>query len=692
MATLEKIRSKSVLLIVIIGVALLAFIIGDFFTSGRTFFGNGTTVATVGDQKIDITDFQRRVERFNANEQQTGRRTDGAQLQQQALSDLISERLFNDEIKKLGITVTDAELADFMLNSGAMMLSNRVAQETQGQVQSITDLHGMITRPSDYGLTPEQVRPFRDYWRQLETETEQQLVQQKYFTLFTGALVANELDAKAFYDENATPRQMAYVKKDYSALPSDEYKPTEEEINTEWAKHKNAYKIDEQVRTVSYISVAIVPSPEDILAGQQSVENALATLRSSDQPDALASMPDFVVNQERATKARIRNNDVKNFLDTASVGAAAMVSRNANAYTLAKLYGRTAETDSANIDYLIVTDKAAMDSIMTALRAGASFKDFADNAAVAESRDSMWVNLTASEMSPLRAQFTEVATGTWFTPDTAANAQGGRIFRVNRRLAPVNVYDYAVVNYNIDPSEATVNKLEADLQNFLSENKTSALFEENAIAAGYQVLPAKISASSAMIGNLNDSRQAVVWALAADKGQVSPIFGNETTGRYLAVALDDIYNDFIPARDPQVHEYLDVRVTGQKKGDALMAQYKGKAKDLAGYAQLLGTSVDTTRISFGQVVVPNIGMGEAELQARAALAEPNKLQEPVKGSVAMIVFEIVGQDPAVRPYDFNENAQAFNGNRGSSRLANMMTQILQGNKKVKNNLHKFYTN
>lgn len=45
MATLEKIRSKSVLLLIIIGVALLAFVIGDFFTSGRTLFGTGTTVA-----------------------------------------------------------------------------------------------------------------------------------------------------------------------------------------------------------------------------------------------------------------------------------------------------------------------------------------------------------------------------------------------------------------------------------------------------------------------------------------------------------------------------------------------------------------------------------------------------------------------------------------------------------------------
>ena len=44
MATLEKIRSKSVLLIVIIGVALLAFIVGDALTNSRNLFGDHTTV------------------------------------------------------------------------------------------------------------------------------------------------------------------------------------------------------------------------------------------------------------------------------------------------------------------------------------------------------------------------------------------------------------------------------------------------------------------------------------------------------------------------------------------------------------------------------------------------------------------------------------------------------------------------
>ena len=67
MATLEKIRSKSVFLIVIIGLALLAFIVGVALTNSRNIFGEHTTIAKVGSTKIDFTDYQRKRERPQAD-------------------------------------------------------------------------------------------------------------------------------------------------------------------------------------------------------------------------------------------------------------------------------------------------------------------------------------------------------------------------------------------------------------------------------------------------------------------------------------------------------------------------------------------------------------------------------------------------------------------------------------------------
>ncbi|MDE7237386.1 MAG: SurA N-terminal domain-containing protein, partial [Paramuribaculum sp.] len=119
MATLEKIRSKSALLLVIIGGALLAFIAGDFFTSGRTLFGGGTTVAKIDGHSIDIQQFQNRVQQASQELQQSNQKVDGAVLQQQVLNQMVQEQLFNEEIEKLGIKVTDEELSNALVGSGS---------------------------------------------------------------------------------------------------------------------------------------------------------------------------------------------------------------------------------------------------------------------------------------------------------------------------------------------------------------------------------------------------------------------------------------------------------------------------------------------------------------------------------------------------------------------------------------------
>ena len=115
MATLQKIRSKSVLVLIIIGAGLLAFVIGDFFTSGRTLFGTGSTIAKVDGTSIDVQEFQRNVEQAAQQAQASGRKVDYPSLQQQVLSNMVGQVLFKNEFDKLGLTVTDSELSNAML-------------------------------------------------------------------------------------------------------------------------------------------------------------------------------------------------------------------------------------------------------------------------------------------------------------------------------------------------------------------------------------------------------------------------------------------------------------------------------------------------------------------------------------------------------------------------------------------------
>ena len=690
MATLEKIRSKSVLLLVIIGLALLAFIIGDFFTSGRTLFGTGTTIAKVGGQKIDVQDFQRRVEQENQQLQQRGEKYDQAVLQQRVLYSMVSEKLMQKELQDLGLKVTSDELTEAMLGSGSFYLDAMLRQ--QG-IESARALHDMAYNPVSYGIDEQSAAQLRQYWQSLEQQMEASLLQQKFNTLLQGTLTANELDAKALYDENSATSQIAYVIKDYASLSDDEYPVSDDEIKEEWNKNKSSYRLDMPQRAVNYIAVEIVPSAEDLAAAEVAVQDALMALNEQPATEGLVEKPEFVVNRNKVSAASILDSRMKAFADSASVGKAALVSRIGNDFTLAKLINKSVETDSVNVTlFAVAAPRAMADSIVRELNAGKISVDSLEGVAGVQSvQKDLGISLLDPQVASVRDAVTKASVGTFFTPDTISQ-ENVLVMKVNSRKAPVTVYDLAEVRFSAEPSRATVNKLEADLQTFINNNKTAEQFVANAADAGYQAFPAIVSASTPQLNGINASRDAVHWAMDAKKGQVSPIFGEETDGRFVVVALNDIYKDYIPATNDDVKQYLTSVVRNNKKATAIIEKYNGKGKNVAEYAQAMDSKVDTVVVNFGQVSPYNPGIGGGEFAAVVSVTEPGKLTGPVKANSGVIVFNIINVDKEGRPYNFEENAMSFNRTRGAAVVADpsRMSLLLLGNKKVENNMLKFF--
>ncbi|MCM1336059.1 MAG: SurA N-terminal domain-containing protein [Candidatus Amulumruptor caecigallinarius] len=691
MATLEKIRSKSVLLLVIIGAALIAFILGDFLTSGRSLFGTGTTIAKVGSQKIDIREFQDRLEAASHQAQQSGRKVDNAVLQQQVLDGLVAEALYKQEISDLGLEVTDAELSNAMVGAGSAYLDQMV--RAQMGVQSAAELHDMAYNPSKYGISEQQAQQLRAYWLDLEKQVEETLLQQKFQNLFTGTLVANQLDAKALYDDNNAVANIVFAQKPFASVAdTDVEAPTDAELQARYDKERERYAIAEPMRLVSYVDVPIVPSVEDRQAAQAKVDAALAALAAQPETMGLADMPDFIVNRQKASLATVSDQRIKNFLQTSGDSAVKVVSNLADTYTIAKMISRGSDVDSVNIDILqLQGTKAERDSVIKGLNDGTiKFADLNDGTK-AQGQQNMWLSLVDPQAAQIKETILNAPAATYFTPDTAAVASVGRIFRVNERKAPVTVYDYAVVTYTVDPSGATVNKLLSGLNKFLADNKTAADFSANAEKAGYTAQKANITSSTPMMGNVADSRGAVSWAMDAKKGQVSGVLGGEDSGHFMAVAVDDIYSgSYAPATDPSIRDILKAEVMADKKASKLIDQYKGKAKDVAGYAALMGTTPDTTSVAFGQYMIPKIGMGESAVAARASVAKVGELVGPMQGNSGVVVFQVTGVDNQGRPFSFDENSATFLRSRGAYVLSQRITDILRGRQKVTNNILKFY--
>ena len=87
----------------------------------------------------------------------------------------------------------------------------------------------------------------------------------------------------------------------------------------------------------------------------------------------------------------------------------------------------------------------------------------ADTPGVLDSRSNLWQTLASAPDNDVKTRILEAGNG-YFIADSAANMAS--IIRVNSKKAPVTIYDYATVNYKVYPSDATVDKLNDDLQAF----------------------------------------------------------------------------------------------------------------------------------------------------------------------------------------------------------------------------------
>lgn len=684
MSTLEQIRQRPVLIISILGVALLLFILTAVDRPGEL-FTDSHTVAKVDGEKIDYLEFQKRVEQQQEQMQQRGyTNVDVAQVQEYVLQQMVNESLLKKEFERLGLTVTDTELSQAMLGATPSPYVQQMVQSMG--IPSAQLLYEAAFNPTKSGVTPEQAPQFQSAWAELEKNTEEMMLQQKFMALFAGTLTANKLDAKALYEDNATTSTIVYAKKDLSTLKDADFTPTDAEINDLYNQEKNRYRINEKQVVISYIAVDVVPSTDDLAAAQREVEDAIVGLRMNEGTDAVASNGKFYVNRVSATEASLAPA-LKKAVPSMAKDSVAMISFIDNQYTIAKLLDVTTSIDSVLVDVAFINETADADSVIARLNTGGSKIDMGD--AIAQSQDSMWVSLLDPGIAQFKDQIATAETGSYFKPE---GGQNGMTMRVRSRKAPVAVYDVAEITYDVVPSNATFQKLNGDLRKYLADNSTAAKFTSEATKAGYSALSAVVTPSTLSINGLQESRGAAKWALDAKKDQVSGVFNNDRDSRLLAVAVNDVYDGkFVPATNETVRNYLTNKVMNRKKAEKLIADYNGKGKSVAEYAAAMQVKADTTQVTFGQPYVRNFPMYESALQANVAVAKKGELVGPVALNQSVVVFTVTDVTAPSREFDYKNDAMVFNQREGVASFQRTLPAVLLGNKKVENKIQKFYS-
>ena len=665
MATLEKIRSKGLLLLIVVGLALVVFIVGDLVNSGSTYFQeNGANVAVINGDKVKIRDYAEKMEQFNdVVKLQYGNNINDEmmeQIRQMVWESTVTEKVVGDDCAEIGMMVTKNELADMLVgnNISPMMMNNQMFFNQNGQfdVNIVKQFISMLdSEDAAQNIPYEQLRLYRNYWRYWEHAIKTNRLQEKYTNLLNAALVVNPLEAKYAYDNAKVSADAVYAMKNYFAIADTIVNVSDAEIKALYNEKKEQFK-QKQSADVKYIVVDIKPSADDFAEVEKWINDLKEEFTTTEEiADVVNSNSDVQYRGENLVKDQI-DADFQEFAFSGKAGEVMGPIFVDNTYKMARIIENGINSvDSVNLSNMYLrretaeATQALADSIMTAVKKGADFAELAKVHSLAQNSanggEIGWVSEMGLEKKIATPAFSTPAKGIFQVKE----GNDIILFRVNELGQKVLKAKVAVLARSVDATSRTQATLYNNLKQFIVDNNTIEKLEAEAANNGYVVMTAKnLDINASAINNVKKAREAVRWVFENKEGAISDIF--EVENQIIVVAVDK-HNAEGYRSIESVRPQLLSELRKEKKGDILVAQMANK--DMAQLATE-GFRVDTVRnISFASNYAGAIG-NEPSLFARVAGAEVEKESPAIKGNTGAYIFKVINKEEAAKPYNEKE--------------------------------------
>lgn len=697
MATLEKIRSKSVLLVSIIFVALFLFII-TIIDNPLNLFSDNTTAVKVAGEKVSIEQVntlaeqlrisdQPRVQQLNAQRRASGLPDVPAEdYSFIALSQLVDNTLKQKEYDRLGIVVTDDEISSLLVGENASAAVERAFYNQIG-ISPVEALN-RINDPASYGMDQQVTDMLTQQFKDFESEIERQLLDFKFGSMIEGGINANKLDIKALNDEAATNYTLATAGKYVNAFNTT---VSDNDIDKYYTEHRETYKIGEPMRHVRYISTTIAPSVADRARVVATVQDDL--LKVNGNPDAMEEVAMngiYEFNRETVTEdqlANLRTLGLRQFLENAQDGDATVLDRRA-AYassdpnqTISQLVKKENKVYSATLNQVTLDGTVMADSILAKLNAGVDPEGLEGVADVTLTDE---ISFGMFGDAWLLDSLQSAGPGKYIL---AANPQSRQQIAVGIASygEPVNVYEYYTAKYPITASRETIDSVRTMVNDFLTAAPSASLFNDEVAAEHHLLIHNALvgQSSSVLEEGATHTGELVTWALQAEPGKVSKLHFDDSGEILSAAAVVQEFKDYIPANFPDLRENLAGAARYEKATDSIISSVKGKANSIADYAKLFGSvRVDT---------LYNVNLSDSRFADLSGIRghKPGDLVGPMRYAGSVVVASVLAADESPVKADEQELAGRFINSSLGSIFSNNLRGLLLGNDKVEFMFHRF---
>lgn len=683
MALIGKIRNNFWFVLLVLGLALAAFVIMDMVNAGNQGgIGPKQIIGEVAGQDIDYTEFQKAEQALYAggNNPYAGKTSTWNYLTEKAI--------VSNQAEKLGIGISNDELTELQFGSNLSPVIQSIYRNPQtGQInmQSLLEIKQALQNGDD--LNPD----FKLRWQEIQKQIIKTGKQDKI-----NALVSKSIFTPTFLAENAgkaTTKQATfeYVKIPFDNMADSEIEVTDADISNYIKENAFKYTNEEETRVFDYAVLNVYPTSAD----SANIKSSLAETASTfGQKRTTTEDSIYTVNNEGFYNPfYAKKEDLSEALQTAvsdmEVDDVYGPYLDQGAYFLAKLTGKAVIPDSVQASHIlrggatpadIVNARQFIDSLKNLVETRqATFEELAtlhSQDPGSKDKEGDLGMIAQGRMLPALndAMFIDSKEGGLYTVTTS---NGVHLVNVKKRVFDNRdpKYKIALLRSVIVPSEETQNAVYEEADQIVSANRSlDALREAIEGKANISMeTSSPLKTNDYLFGNLGGSetsREIIRWGFDEDTeiGNVSPSIHTYTdevnyyNNKYVLVSLAGITAPGL-AKASDLRNDLEVLVRNEKKGKAIASSISGS--DLAGLASSNNATVETaSNVAFTAGGITGLGNEPKVLSAAFGQAE-GTVSSPIVGNTGVYIVKTVSKTEGTVPANVIAQKTSLNNtNRG----------------------------
>lgn len=669
MATLQTIRNRAgVLIAVVIGIALLGFILDDLLRSGGFLFSDSQyEIAKINGNSIELQEYQQKVDELTENtKRNSGKEAIDEQtaemIKDQAWEGIIKSYIMEKEYDELGIGVCADELFDIVQGNNI-----------HPQVQQIPIFQNKATGQFDRTLVIQFLKNIdkdetgvaRSSWLAFEEALTQDQKTAKYNNLIKKGLYITNYQAKQEALEKNNKVNFKFIYENFKSISDSTITVTEAEVKKYYDEHIYKYE-QEASRDVEYVTFDIVPSKEDFTDAEKWINDIKADFVASEDPDQFINANSDVPYVNKYYKQGELPVNIDSLMFAQPEGFVYGPYFENNTYKIAKLTKIANLPDTVKASHILIQPnekvpdlaraRAIIDSLKVLVDAGASFEELAfkhgTDGTKEKGGDLGWFKYDAM-VSPFNDTCFFGKKG---DIKIAVTQFGVHLIKIYDKGEEGKKIQVASLERAVTPSQKTFDTFYSQASEFAGVNNTKEKFELAVKDKGLlKKLGSYLKEDTKTISGLDSPRELVRWAFNQEtkKGDVSKVF--EFGSRYVVAIVTELREKGY-ATIESVKEELETNVKKDKKAEQLITKLSpaSSATSIDDAASKTGLQIQVAdNISFSSFSLPGVGV-EPDVIVNALEVEKGKLSKPIKGANGIFVLSVTDKIPATELNEVSE--------------------------------------